>query len=331
MKKRIALIVGGIGMLIVIAAVGFLFVGTAEPVLHPLWGVGFSQKHAAALRLDWQKVYLAMLDDLRVKRVKTSVDWDLIEPERDEFYFDDIDWQVEQAEQRDAQMLLVFGMKTLRWPECHVPEWAKGLSKDEQQEEILEIIRQVVNRYKDSSAVFAWQVENEPMFPFGDCPWKDREFLKKEVKLARELDSSRKIVISDSGELSLWMRAAQIGDVVSTTMYRKVWFHEFGRYLEYPLAPVFYARKASMIKFLYGKEVMVGELQAEPWGAGKLLYDVSFEEQERAFNLAQFDKNIEYAQKTGLDTFYLWGAEWWYWRKEKTNDASYWEKARSLF
>ena len=241
MKKRIALIVGGIGMLIVIAAVGFLFVGTAEPVLHPLWGVGFSQKHAAALRLDWQKVYLAMLDDLRVKRVKTSVDWDLIEPERDEFYFDDIDWQVEQAEQRDAQMLLVFGMKTLRWPECHVPEWAKGLSKDEQQEEILEIIRQVVNRYKDSSAVFAGQVENEPMFPFGDCPWKDREFLKKEVKLARELDSSRKIVISDSGELSLWMRAAQIGDVVSTTMYRKVWFHEFGRYLEYPLAPVFYA------------------------------------------------------------------------------------------
>ena len=83
----VALIVGGIGMLIVIAAVGFLFVGTAEPVLHPLWGVGFSQKHAAALRLDWQKVYLAMLDDLRVKRVKTSVDWDLIEPERDEFYF----------------------------------------------------------------------------------------------------------------------------------------------------------------------------------------------------------------------------------------------------
>jgi len=73
MKKRIALIVGGIGMLIVIAAVGFLFVGTAEPVLHPLWGVGFSQKHAAALRLGYETPHIRLLADCSDSRQSRSV------------------------------------------------------------------------------------------------------------------------------------------------------------------------------------------------------------------------------------------------------------------
>jgi len=35
-------------------------------------------------------------------------------------------------------------------------------------------------------------------------------------------------------------------------------------------------------------------------------------------NLEQFKKNIEFAQKTGFDTIYLWGAEWWHWLKRET-------------
>ena len=69
-------------------------------------------------------------------------------------------------------------------------------------------------------------MENEPLFPFGDCPWVDKDFLKKEVELVRSLDAGRQIVAADSGELSLWVEAARTGDIVSTTMYRKVWFHE---------------------------------------------------------------------------------------------------------
>jgi len=33
------------------------------------------------------------------------------------------------------------------------------------------------------------------------------------------------------------------------------------------------------------------------------------EEQEKTMNLERFQKNIEFAKRTGLDTFYLWGAE----------------------
>ena len=48
-------------------------------------------------------------------------------------------------------------------------------------------------------------------------------------------------------------------------------------------------------------------------------------------NLEQFRKNIEFAQRTGLDTFYLWGGEWWYWLKEKQNQPEIWEEAKTLF
>jgi hypothetical protein len=139
------------------------------------------------------------------------------------------------------------------------------------------------------------------------------------------------VIVSDSGELSFWIQVGRIGDIASTTMYRKVWFHEIGRYVEYPLPPVFYGRKAQIIKTLFDKEVIVGELQAEPWGPEKLLYDTTVEEQDAAFDLAQFRKNIAFAKQTGLKEFYLWGAEWWYWRMKGVGDSDFWDEAHKLF
>jgi hypothetical protein len=149
--------------------------------------------------------------------------------------------------------------------------------------------------------------------------------------LVKSLDPNRPVVISDSGELSLWIQAARIGDVVSVTMYRKAWFHEVNRYVEYPLPPVFYARKAQIIRTFFKKEVIVGELQAEPWGAGKLLYDTTLAEQQETLDLEQFKKNIAFAKRTGLKEFYPWGAEWWYWLKEVHAKPDIWDEAKQLF
>ena len=41
--------------------------------------------------------------------------------------------------------------------------------------------------------------------------------------------------------------------------------------------------------------------------------------------------NIEFAEKTGFDKFYLWGAEWWYWLKEKQGRPEIWDEARAVF
>ena len=309
----------------------YLFIGTPPQAKEISWGVNFSQKHAQNLGLDWKETYSALLDDLKVKNIKLITHWDLIELNEGKYYFEDLDWQIKKAEEKDARLLLVIGMKTGRWPECHIPEWAKNLNKEEQQKEILEMIEEVVLRYRERVSVWAWQVENEPFFPFGECPWVDKNFLKKEIDLVKSLDSqSRPIVISDSGEGSLWVNAAKFGDIVGTTLYKKVWFRQLGNYIYYPFPPIFYWRKAQLIEKIFDKKVIVVELQAEPWGP-KLLYESPLEEQEKTMNLERFKANIEFAKKTGLDEFYLWGGEWWYWLKEKQNKPEIWQEAKKLF
>ena len=297
------------------------------------WGVDFSQMQAENLKLDWKKTYLAMLQDLKVKHIKLHTQWDWVEGKKDDYYFKDIDWQIQQAQKYGADIIYVVGMKTGRWPECHRPSWVDGYSKEAEQEEILEYIQKVVERYKKSPAIIAWQAENEPFFPFGQCPWQDTEFLKKEVALIKSLDAARPVIVSESGEQSLWFGAARIGDVVGVTTYRKVWFHiykDYGFYINFPLPASMYGRKAHLVEKLFGKKVIGVELQAEPWNA-KPFYDVPLSEQEKSMDFQQFKDNVAYAKNTGLDTFYFWGVEWWYWLKETQQKPEIWEEAKQLF
>jgi len=307
----------------------FFFVGKPPRAEKITFGVNFSQKHTQNLSLDWKETYLALLDDLGVKNIKLLTHWDLIEPEKDKYNFEDLDWQIKMAEEKEANLILVIGMKTGRWPECHIPQWAQGLSKQEQQKEILELLEQIVLGYRERNSLWAWQVENEAFFPFGECPWTDVNFLKKEIELVKSLDR-KPIIISDSGEFSFWIRAARLGDIVGVTLHRRAWFKELGLYVRYPFTPSYYWRRAEIIRKFLDRKVIGVELQAEPWGP-KLLYDISIEEQEKTMNLGQFRKNIEFAKKTGLGTFYLWGAEWWYWLKIKQNQPEIWNEAKSLF
>ncbi len=321
----------GIGFLAVCMLLfSYFFVGKAPAQEYIVWGVNFSQKHAQDLGLDWRETYKALLSDLGAKHIKTAFHWDVLEPQKDSYAFQDSDWQIAYAKEKGALVIPVIGRKTSRWPECHIPGWAKRLSRQEEQQQVLELVALLVERYKDNPTVIAWQVENEPFFPFGECLWSDNDFLEQEIKLVRALDPMRPILITDSGEGSTWTGAARLGDIVGTTMYRKVWMSQFGMYVQYPIPSVFYWRKAKIISQLYGKPVIGAELQAEPWGP-KLLYDISPEEQKKSMNLEQFKDNIAYAKKSGLSQHYLWGAEWWYWMKTQQQDSSIWDEAKTLF
>lgn len=325
MKKALVILVAVSVFLFV-----FFFVGFSKEREDVVWGVNFSQKHAEALGLDWREAYEALVEDLGVVRLKVAFHWDVLEPERGAFDFEDSDFQIHTALNNGAEVVAIVGMKTSRWPECHIPDWAKELSKEDQQKAILSMLEVVVERYKESPALSGWQVENEPFFPFGECPWTDEDFLAAEVELVKRLDPERPVMITDSGEGSFWVAAARRADVVGTTMYRKVWFSQIRAYLTYPFPPTFYSRKAWLVDLLFGKPVIGAELQAEPWGP-KLLYDISLEEMAKTMNQEQFEKNIEFAKKSGFPLHYLWGAEWWYFMKEKQGDSSYWELARNLF
>ena len=314
---------------IILSTIIFFFVGFSQKQ-EVTWGVNFSQKHATGVGLDWREVYTALLEEMKVRDFKIAVHWDQLEPEEDRFSFEDLDWQMQRAEEKEAKVTLIVGMKTPRWPECHVPTWAGEYSKEDQQQEIREYIEAVVSRYKDSTALYAWQVENEPFFDFGSCPWRDTDFLKEEIDIVHSLDSVHPVIITESGEFSLWNKAASYGDIVGVTLYRKVWFGEFNSYVSYPHTSTTYSRRAQLINTFFGKDVIGIELQAEPWGPNPW-QEMSLEEQSKTMNEARFTNTIEFAERTEISRFYLWGAEWWYWMKETKGDATMWEKAQELF
>jgi len=337
MRKVIKIILVVV-LLVLISGFCFFFVGKAQPAEDIKWGVVFSQKHAELMGLDWKENYLALLDDLEVKHLKLVAYWDLIEKEPGNYDFSDLDWQIQEADKRGAKILLVFGRKVSRWPECHEPDWVQNQESEifsaqdgQGNQKLLEYIGEIINRYKNNDSIWAWQVENEPFFAFGECQLPDDEFLRKEIDLVKSLDDgNRPIVITESGEFPLWFKAARFGDIVGHTLYKKVWFHQFKRYLTYPFPPIFYARKVWLINKIFDKKVICVELQAEPWSP-TLLYDSSLEEQEKTMNLERFKKIIQFARNTGEDTFYLWGAEWWYWLKKDIGNPGIWNEAKKLF
>ena len=323
----ILLIIG----LVLFSLIAYLFFGKAPIQKDIVWGVNFSQMQAEQLGLDWKEVYSSMIYDLKARDVKILVNWDWINGTEDNYFFDDLDWQVDRAEQAGVNLILSIGMKTGRWPECHIPTWARSLSKENREAAILKYLTHLVQRYENSNSIKYWQVENEPFFPFGECPKTDINFVKEEVALVKALDGKKRpIIVSDTGEFSLWLKPASIGDIVGTTMYRSFWVHELRIYSSPPFPPLAYYLRAKLIGAIYKKDVWCVELQAEPWGP-KLLYDLPLSEQTKTMDLEKFKKNVKFAKETGWKDFYLWGVEWWYWMKEAQGQPEIWQEAKTLF
>jgi len=329
--KRNLKIILSIILISIIAFAIWLFNGKAPGQEEIEWGLSFSQKQAEMIGVSWRDNYVALLDELSIKNLKLIAYWDLIESEPGNYYFDDMDFQIEEAKNREAKVIFTLGRKVPRWPECHVPDWAVDMDIENQNDKLLEYIEKVVLKYRDSDVIWAWQVENEPFFEFGNCPKLDEDLLKKEIELVRSLDyKNRPVIISDSGSYRFWFKAASFGDKVSISLYRKAWYDELDDYVEYPLPPVFYYRKNQLVDLFYDKEVFCGELQAEPWGP-VLIHELPLIEQEKTMNISRFKETIDFAKNTGFNRFYLWGGEWWYWMKEKHDKPELWNEAEKIF
>lgn len=304
------------------------FSGGQEPV----WGVTFSAKYAKELDLDWQETYLAILDDLKASHIRLIAYWDEIERRPGSYDFSNLDWQVSEAEKRGVNMILTLGRRTPRWPECHDPAWLANLSPKAVKQSQFALVEALVKRYKNRPQILAWQVENEPLLSvFGQCPKPDKNLLAEEILLVRNLDD-RPIITSDSGELSGWQSAAAYPDVLGTTMYRIVWNRYFGFLDYFFVPPAFYHYKAAFTKFFHPnlKEIIATEVQMEPWTMDRPMVFLTFEEQEKSFDLIRFQNNVKFVKKTGFTEAYLWGAEYWYWLWRQGR-PEIWEEAGNLW
>jgi len=295
------------------------------------YGITFSKKQAVDLGLDWKKTYTALLDDLGVKKIRLAAYWDEVEPENENFSYDDLDWQIEEASKRNSEIILAVGGRLPRWPECHFPDWTNGLAKGEREKETLLYIQKTIERYKNNKKIIAWQVENEPFLSqFGVCPELDPLFLDEEISLVKKIDN-RSIIITDSGELSAWIPAAKRADIFGTTMYRDTYSEHLKMYIHYPIKPGFFRFKKNIAKlFAKPSDWIVIELQGEPWGPKPFQY-LSQEERDKTMDLQKFKEMIQFSSQTGFREFYFWGAEWWYWEKTTNNNPAIWNEAKKIY
>lgn len=328
-------IIATILIILGIAGLGLQTYFASKPVPDPKsvsWGITFSQKMSTALELDWRENYKAILSDLRPAGIRLVAYWDLVEPKESIWDFSDLDWQMKEAERVGVPAILVVGQRVPRWPECHYPVWLDAQNETLRERKLLEYLEAVVSRYRRAPNLLSWQVENEPFLFFGECPGTTAEFFDREIALVRRLDPAHPILTTDSGEFGDWYRAARRGDLFGTTMYRKVYNRVFGE-LTYPLTPEFFPLKEAVVKFLTGRpdeKFIVSELGLEPWGKEQI-YQLSPEEQIRLFSFEDFKVTIAYAREARFDTYYAWGAEWWYWLKVKHDDPRFWDFAKTTF
>ena len=296
------------------------------------YGVSFSKFHSDELGLEWKEVYLAILDDLKVKKLRLGAHWPMIEPSKGKFNFVELDYQMEEARKRGARVILAVGRRLPGWPECHDPDWVKPLSISERQSQTLLYIEAVVRRYRGHESLIYWQVENEPFlrnFSKENCGVFRKEFLTEEISLVRGLDPSHQILITDSGEISTWREAYSSGDIFGTSVYLYVWTHWLGP-IRYPMTPAFFRAKRNFTELIYGgKPAILIELSTEPWLL-KPIVDTDMSIIEERMSMEKFNNTISFAKKTSFREQYLWGAEWWYWMKIKDREE-YWQRAKEIF
>ncbi|MEX0917321.1 MAG: beta-galactosidase [Candidatus Paceibacterota bacterium] len=297
------------------------------------YGVSFNTLYARELGLDEKEVYRAILDDLGARHLRLAAHWDMVEPQDDAYNFSELDFQMNEAKERNADVILGVGRRLPRWPECHVPKWAEELSWEEQKEELRKYIDVVVNRYKDYDNLIYWQVENEPfleVFAKEHCGELDKEFLDEEIALVRSLDPDTLILMTDSGNLGTWFGAYRRGDAFGTSVYVYLWNPDIGPFKSF-LPPEYYRVKKNLMGLLFGeKPTFLIELSAEPWLLNPVL-ETPYEVQLERMNIEKLDEIIEFAKETRLSRQYLWGAEWWYLMMRDKGHPEFWERGKELF
>lgn len=334
--QRIVVILIAIITLVVSCSYGISYWYLARHRDEPLvFGVTFISDYASYFGLDPRQTMQAIIDELGVKRFRLVSYWKNIERTQGTYDFSDLDWQFQKAEQAGAQIDLALGLRQPRWPECHMPTWAKEQPQSEWYPKLKDFMTAVVNRYKDSPALISYQVENEFfMTIFGKCTDFDRSRLIDEYNLVKSLDPTKPIVVTRSNNWGGIPINEPTPDIYGVAVYKRVFdYSVMHRYFEYPYPPWFYGFLAGLGEIVKGKPLAIHELQMEPWlPNGFEMNDVSsIPEQNKSMNADRLRHRFKYAEDTGMRTIDAWGVEWWYWRKEKANDPSLWNVARQEF
>lgn len=322
------------GFMVCLYGLGLWYQRSHNDKPHQL-GVTFIPSYAEFLGLNPEQTFDALINDLGVRHFRLVSYWNQIETSPGTYDFTTLDWQMKKAEQAGVSVSLAVGLRQPRWPECHAPGWIDtARSAKDWQPQLEKVMTAVINRYKSSQALASYQLENEYFLRgFGMCTNHDRERLVHEYNLVKQLDPLHPVVVSRSNNALGWPVGQPSPDRSGISIYRRVWDAQFThRYITYPIPSWYYSALLGWTKLVTGQETMVHELQAEPWTPrGQTIPETSLAEQNKSFDDKRLRSTVSFAKDIGPREIYLWGGEYWYYRKQVLHDPSVWQTAETIF
>ncbi len=208
-----------------------------EPRRGTRLGISFRPLQAVELGLE-PKEALEELLQYPFELVRLAAYWDRMEKENGQFDPSLLDWQVEAAERAGKSIIICTGaVKSFGYPEFFAP--AHRVKRPLREGSLVTpsthpelssgarwFVRKVVERYRDSPAVVAWQVEHEALDPLGlEHSWRlSATFVAAEVDAARKADPRRPIIMNGFPPTSWpvaasqrWSTRGQGGSLVAAT------------------------------------------------------------------------------------------------------------------
>ena len=272
-----------------------------EPRRSTLVGISFRPPQIDVWGLDGRATLRTLLA-YPFQLVRLGAYWNRIEPEPGRFHPEELDWQVDAAEQAGKQIILNVGaVKTFGYPELFAP--AHHLKVPLREGTLVEpaahrslhtaavaFITRIVERYRDRKAIVAWQVEHEAVDPLGmEHSWRlGSSFVQREVDAVRASDPTRAIMMngflptSSVVRLLQWWHtrdqgdslavAQRLADIVGIDYYPRHALVSMGArtlYLDGSASAWLRRRWRSLFAWANacGRRLMVSEGQAEPWEA----------------------------------------------------------------
>lgn len=297
-------------------------------------GITWSAPYAESLGISSNEGLQAAINDLGVQHVRLPVYWSRVEQISDIYDWTELDAQLDLLTDHSVPVTLAIGLKVPRWPECWIPDWAETLPAVEREQALWRYLRNVVIHTRSRKIITAWQIENEPFFPFGICPKRTIKDVAREAALVRALDpleAGRKILTTDSGEVGFWQKTSPVIDEVGISVYRVTNATFLGMRTYDWLPPWWYARKTMLTRLLPGgAPTYISEFQMEPWVL-KDLRTLPIPEMLETFPLTRMQNNHWFLDRSRFLQADLWGVEWWYWMKTQKGHPEFWEEAKQIF
>lgn len=276
------------------------------------YGVSFSLKQCRNFGIDATET----LDWLLAKgwrRFRLMSYWNEHEKQPNDYDFSQLDWQLDRIARDGGVVTLCLGIKQPRWPEYHWPAWALELSDSTKTEAILKYITRVIEHVQHRPEIISYQLENEALLEgFGRNIDINRQRLREEFKLIKQLDPSRPVIMTTSTSWGVPFRQP-MPDIIGFSFYKVLYNSKWQRYSTAFHSPTLDKVRAGINRLRRWRPSFIHELQTEPWGHDAI-WKMSTADQDKSMDSARIVQNIRFAQSTGLYPIDLWGGEWWYWR-----------------